>query len=70
MLAARALRVGRRAARAPLVLSELLLLVVGVPLVQGDAARWWGLVLVVTAGVGVLAVLSPAVTAWTTAPDD
>ena len=64
LLAARGLLRRRRWARAPLVLSELLLLAVGIPLVQGGrcalgrrAARGrWSVV-------GCCRVLSPAVTA-------
>jgi hypothetical protein len=63
VLCARGLLHRRRWARAPLVLSELLLLAVGIPLVQGDGARWAGVLLVGGAVVGLLSVLSPAVTA-------
>jgi hypothetical protein len=63
VLCARGLLRRRRWARAPLVLSELLLLAVGIPLVQGSGARWVGVLLVVGSVVGLLAVLSPAVTA-------
>ena len=52
MVVARGLRDRHRWARAPLLLSELLLVAVGVPLVQGGGvARWAGVALVVT-GVG------------------
>ena len=63
VLCARGLLRRRRWSRAPLVLSELLLLAVGIPLVQGAGARWAGVLLVVGAVVGLLSVLSPAVTA-------
>ncbi len=63
LLAARGLLRRRRWSRAPLVLSELLLLAVGIPLVQGAGARWAGVLLVVGGAVGLLSVLSPAVTA-------
>ncbi len=61
-LCARGLLRRRRWSRAPLVMSELLLLAVGIPLVQGAGARWAGVLLVVGAVVGLLSVLSPAVT--------
>ncbi len=61
-LCARGLLRRRHWSRAPLVMSELLLLAVGVPLVQGAGARWAGVLLVVGAVVGLLSVLSPAVT--------
>ncbi len=61
--AARGLLHRRRRARAPIVVSELLLLAVGFPLVQGTDARWAGVLLVVTCVAGLLAVLSPSVTA-------
>jgi hypothetical protein len=64
VVAATALRHLRRPARAPLLLSELLLAAVGVPLVQGGGvARWAGVALVLTGVVGAAAVLSPSVTA-------
>ena len=63
LLCARGLLRRRRWARAPLVITDLLLLAVGVPLVQGAGARWAGVLLVVGAVVGLLSVLSPAVTA-------
>ena len=61
--AARGLWHARRWARAPVVLSELLLLAVGIPLVQGEGARWAGVLLVAASVAGLVAVLSPAVTA-------
>jgi hypothetical protein len=64
VVVARGLRDRHRWARAPLLLSELLLVAVGVPLVQGGGvARWAGVALVVTGAVGAVAVLSPSVTA-------
>jgi len=66
---ARGLRDRHRWARAPLLLSELLLLLaVGVPLVQGDAARWVGVLVVASAVVGTVAVLSPSVTSALAGP--
>jgi hypothetical protein len=59
---ARGLRDRHRWARAPMLLSELLLLAVGIPLLQGDAARWVGVVVIASAAVGTVAVLSPSVT--------
>jgi len=64
VVVARGLRERHRWARAPLLLSELLLVAVGVPLVQGGGvARWAGVALVVTGAVGAVTVLSPSVTA-------
>ena len=60
-LAARGLWEGRRWARSPVVVTELLLLAVGIPLVLG-AGRPAGVVLVVVAVVVLGAVLSPSVT--------
>jgi hypothetical protein len=63
LLCARGLLRRRHWSRAPLVLSELLLLAVGIPLIQGAGPRWAGLLLVAGAVVGLLSLLSPAVTA-------
>jgi hypothetical protein len=64
VVVARGMRDRHRWARAPLLLSELLLVAVGVPLVQGGGiARWAGAALVATGAVGAAAVLSPSVTA-------
>lgn len=60
-LAARGLWDGRRWARSPVVVTELLLLAVGIPLVQGTG-RPAGVVIVVVAVVVLGAVLSPPVT--------
>jgi hypothetical protein len=64
-VAARGLVDRRRWARAPALLSELLLFAVGVPLAQNGAgiARWAGVLLVVSGAVGTVAVLTPSVTA-------
>ena len=62
-LAARGLARRRRWARAPVLLSDLLLLAVGVPLAQGSASRWAGVLLVVVSAVGAVAVMTPPVTA-------
>ena len=67
-LAARGLWDGRRWARSPVVVTELLLLAVGIPLVQG-AGRAAGIVLVVVAVVELGAVLSPPVTRLLVGPD-
>jgi hypothetical protein len=61
--AARGVWRARRWSRAPLVLSQLLLLAVGVPLVQGEGARWAGVLMVATSLTGLVAVLTPRVTA-------
>jgi hypothetical protein len=53
----------RRWARSPVVLSQLLLLAVGVPLVQGPSGRWAGVLILVASVVGLLAALAPASTA-------
>jgi len=60
---ARGLLRARRWARSPVVLSQLLLLAVGVPLIQGPSARWAGLLLVAGSLVGLVAALAPASTA-------
>ena len=62
VVVARGLYERRRWARAPLLLSELLLVAIGVPLAQGESGRWVGVVLVASAAVGAVAVLSPSVT--------
>ncbi len=62
VVAARGLRDRRRWARAPLLLTELLLVVVGVPLVQGGSSRWTGALMVVSGAVGAVALLTPSVT--------
>ena len=67
-LAARGLWDGRRWARSPVVVTELLLLAVGIPLAQG-AGRPAGIVLVVVAVVVLAAVLSPPVTRLLVGPD-
>jgi hypothetical protein len=61
--AARGLRGGHRWARSPVLLSQILLLVVGIPLAQGGSAWWAGLVLIALSVVGLVAVLGPGVTA-------
>lgn len=61
--AARGLWQRRRWSRAPLVVSQVLLLAVGVPLAQGTGARWVGVALVTVSAVALLALLSRAVTA-------
>jgi hypothetical protein len=61
--AARGLRRRQRWSRTPLVVSQVLLLAVGVPLVQGSSARWEGIALVTSSAVALLALLSRAVTA-------
>jgi hypothetical protein len=60
-LSARGLWRVRRWARSPVVVSELLLLAVGVPLIQGTGG-WVGTVIVATTVVVLIAVLSPPVT--------
>ena len=67
-LAARGLGAGRRWARSPVVVTELLLLAVGIPLVQG-AGRPAGIVVVAVAVVALAAVLSPPVTRLLVRPD-
>lgn len=67
-LAARGLWAGRRWARSPVVVTELLLLAVGIPLAQG-AGRPAGIVLVVVAVAVLAAVLSPPVTRLLVGPD-
>jgi hypothetical protein len=62
VLAARGLWQRRRWARSPAVVSELLLVAIGVPLVQGGVG-WVGVPLVVGSAVAVVALLTPAVTA-------
>ncbi len=62
-LAARGLVRCRRWARAPVLLSELLLAAVGVPLAQGSAAQWAGYLVVAVSVIGAVVVLSPPVTA-------
>jgi hypothetical protein len=52
-----------RWSRAPVVVSELLLLAVGIPLAQGGGSWWFGIPLVATGFVGLIAVLSRPVTA-------
>jgi hypothetical protein len=61
-MGARGLSLHRRWARAPVVLSELLLLAAAVPLAQGSGAQWAGYLVVALCVVGLLAVLSPPVT--------
>ena len=54
---------GRRGARAPFVVAQLLALVVGVPLLQsGGSQSSIGLVIVVVAGVGIVLAMLPSVT--------
>ncbi len=61
--AGRAVATGRRQGRAPVVLSQIFGLLIGVPLAQGGALLVGGLVSVVAA-VGLAAALAPQVTAW------
>jgi hypothetical protein len=62
VVAARGLWRGRRWARSPIVVSELLLLAVGLQLAQG-ATRWAGVAIVVLTIAALGAALSPPVTA-------
>jgi hypothetical protein len=62
VVAARGLLRVQRWARAPVVVSELLVLAVGIQLAQG-ATRWAGAVLVAVTVVALVAVLSPPATA-------
>jgi hypothetical protein len=63
IFAGRGLWQRRRWARAPLLVSQALLLAVGVPLVQGAGARWVGILLVAAAAVALCCLLTPVVTA-------
>jgi hypothetical protein len=62
LVAARGLWRVRRWARSPVIVSELLLLAVGIPLIQG-AGRWVGVLIVAGAVTALGAALSPSVTA-------
>ena len=53
----------RRWARSPVVLSQLLLLAVGVPLVQGSSGRLVGVLVLVASVVGLVASFAPSSTA-------
>jgi hypothetical protein len=60
-VAARALLSGRRWARSPLIVNQLLLVAVGIPVAQG-ASGWLGWPMVAVALVALAALASPAVT--------
>jgi hypothetical protein len=62
VFAARGLLGRRRWSRAPLVVSQLLLVAVGLPLAEGPVARWAGVALVAASVLAVGALLTPAVT--------
>jgi hypothetical protein len=61
VLAARGLLQARVWARAPVVMSEVLMIGIAIPLVQGDQ-RWLGVAVLVSAVVGLLALFARSVT--------
>jgi hypothetical protein len=56
------LREGRRWSRSPIVLSQVMLVLLGIPLAQNSTTWWAGLALVALAVVGLVSVLRRSVT--------